>query len=120
MYDISFETRDRLDKKEIVMKKRLPLLLVLTLVLTAFAPLAMADHCSQCNASGTLCRPAASGGKPTCVVIGGVCMLSGTTCTGPHPLIEVEPLAAEFTVASVEVLEEEEAPAAESAQTETR
>jgi hypothetical protein len=99
------------------MKKRLPLLLVLTFVLTAFAPLALADHCSQCNASGTLCRPAGSGGKPTCVVISGVCMLSGQTCTGPHPRDE-EPLAAEYTVAAVEVIEEDETPAA--AQTETR
>jgi hypothetical protein len=96
------------------MKKRLVSLLVLSVVLTAFAPLALADHCSICNASGTLCRPAGSGGKPTCVVIGGVCMLSGSTCTGPHPLIETEPLAAEFTVISVERLDEPQSPASET------
>ena len=103
------------------MKKRLIPLLVLAVALTAVAPLAMADHCSQCNASGTACRPAASGGKPNCAVIGGVCMLSGTTCSGPHPR-EDEPLAAEFTVAAVEVIEEEQAPAPTpaTAQTETR
>jgi hypothetical protein len=96
------------------MKKRLPLFLVLSVVLTAVAPLAMADHCSQCNPSGTLCRPAGSGGKPNCVVIGGVCMLSGQTCTGPHPLIETEPLASEFTVVSVERLDEPQPAASET------
>ena len=112
MYDLSFETRDRLDKKEIVMKKRLALLLVLTFVLTAFAPLAMADHCRKC--SGTRCVIAFTGGKPACDDSSGACVLSGPLCTGPHPR-EAEPLAVEFTVVEVERLDEPQ-----TAVTETR
>jgi hypothetical protein len=117
MYIIATETRDRLDKKETVMKKRLPLLLVLAFVLTAFAPLALADHCFKCNLSGTRCVPATTGGKPSCDDSTGRCILPPVAnCTGPHPR-EADPLAAEFTVVAVELLEKEEAPAAEIAQT---
>jgi hypothetical protein len=103
------------------MKKRLPLLLVLTFVLTAFAPLALADHCFKCNSTGTRCVPATTGGKPSCDDSTGRCVLPLVpNCTGPHPR-EAEPLAAEYTVAAVEVIEEEETPAAtHTAQTETR
>jgi hypothetical protein len=63
------------------MKKRLFSLLVIAVILVA-APVALADHCKQCNPAGTLCRPAATGGKLNCVVIGGACMLSGACGDG--------------------------------------
>jgi hypothetical protein len=109
------ETRDRLDKKETVMKKRLISILVLAVVVLATAPVAMADHCQICN-SNLLCRPASSGGKLNCVSTPTSCTLSGA-CGGPHPLIDVEDFAAEYTVASVERLDEPKSPASE---TETR
>jgi hypothetical protein len=91
------------------MKKLLGSLLVLTFVLAA-APVALADHCRICRLRGDgtyTCWIAVNGGKPICddFSIPGTCVLSGTTCTGPHPFIE-EPLAADFTVASVERLDE--------------
>lgn len=94
------------------MKKRLVSLLVLTIVLTLAAPIAMADHCKRCV--NNECATAFTGGKANCAVINGVCTLSGT-CSGPHPRIEEEPLAAEYFVASVERLDE-----ARPASTETR
>ena len=94
------------------MKKQMIALLVLTVVVTLMiAPLAMADHCRKCNATGTRCAIAASGGKPFCTDTSGTCVLSGLTCTGPHPFTE-EPLAAEFEVVSVERLDEQPQPAA--------
>lgn len=89
------------------MNKRLIPLLVLAIVL-ASAPVAMADHCSICRNNN--CRPAVTGGKPSCDIVSGVCTLSGLTCSGPHPVIE-EPFASEFTVASVERLDEQQQPA---------
>jgi hypothetical protein len=106
------ETRDRLDKKETVMKKRLILLLALAVVVLGTAPLAMADHCQTCNAN-LQCRPASSGGKLSCVSTPTSCTLSGS-CGGPHPLIDIEDFAAEYTIASVERLDEPQSPASES------
>ena len=91
------------------MKKRLLSLLIVAVVLVA-APVALADHCKQCNPAGTLCRPAATGGKLNCDDTSGVCILSGA-CGGPHPFTE-ETFGAEFIVASVERLDEPQQPAA--------
>jgi hypothetical protein len=92
------------------MKKRLLSLLVLTVVIIlAVAPAAMADHCRKCSISQR-CAIAVTGGKPACDDSTGVCILTGTTCTGPHPVIE-EPLASEFTVASVVRTDQRQQPA---------
>lgn len=96
------------------MKKRLLPLFVLTLaVVLAVAPAAMADHCRKCK--NNQCSIATTGGFPTCDVIGGTCTTSGSVCTGPHPIIDDDPLASEFTVVSVERLDAPK-PAAPSAQ----
>lgn len=89
------------------MKKRLLGTLVIAVILVAaVAPVAMADHCRKCNINQR-CAIAVTGGKPICDDSSGTCVLQGTTCTGPHPLIEGdESLAAEFTVASVERIDE--------------
>ena len=89
------------------MKKRLVGILVLTVILVAaVAPAAMADHSRKCNLNNR-CAIAVTGGKPICDDSSGTCVLQGTTCTGPHPLIDGdEPLAAEFIVASVERIDE--------------
>lgn len=92
------------------MKKRLvSLSLLAVVVVLSVAPVAMADHCKICRlrADGNYsCWFATTGGKLNCddFTTPGTCVLSGT-CGGPHPLIE-EPLAADFTVASVERLDE--------------
>src|ERR1700754_3322932 len=90
------------------MKKRLLSFLALALVLAVVtAPAAMADHCSRCNAGLTQCRPAPGNGAASCVVVGGVCTLSGT-CSGPHPLADTEedPFGVDFVVASVERIDD--------------
>lgn len=99
------------------MKKRLLSLFVLTLVvLVGVAPAALADHCHRCSSGGTKCLPAfGSGGAMWCddITTPGTCVLTGW-CNGPHPLIETaEPFAADFTVASVERIDEPQ-PAAPS------
>jgi hypothetical protein len=91
------------------MKKPVISLLILAIVLTV-APAALADHCRICRlrSDGTYtCWIAVNGGQPICddFTVPGTCVLSGNTCTGPHPFVE-EPLAADFTVASVERLDE--------------
>lgn len=87
------------------MKKGLYVLVILAAV-AGFVPDAMADHCYRCF-NFTNCFPAASYGKPFCDDSSGSCVFSGATCTGPHPFIETgEPLAAKFTVASVERLDD--------------
>jgi hypothetical protein len=93
------------------MKKRLVALVVLAVVLAA-APMAMADHCRKC--SNNLCAIAFTGGYSSCDDSTGTCRLSGT-CGGPHPFIEEEPFAAEFTVALVERLDEPKTAAPETA-----
>jgi hypothetical protein len=87
------------------MKKRLlPLLVLAVAIVLITAPAAMADHCRKCSLQQT-CAIAVTGGFPICDDSTGTCILQGTKCTGPHPLVE-EPLAVEFTVASVERLDE--------------
>jgi hypothetical protein len=98
------------------MKKRLLPLLVLAFVLVT-APAAMADHCRKCKTTQAglqVCWIAVSGGYPFCDASSGSCVFQGEWCTGPHPFTE-EPLAADFTVASVERLDE-----AQPAKAETR
>lgn len=96
------------------MKKRMLALSALALVfVVAAAPPALADHCHRCSLS-QLCRPAFSGGGAAFCddfTTPGVCVLSGR-CGGAHPFVEIdESFAAEFTVASVERLEEPQQPA---------
>ena len=93
------------------MKKRLILLVVLALVV-AVAPAALADHCVRCR--NNACAIAFTGGALSCTVTGGTCTVSGT-CSGPHPFIDEEPFAAEFTVALVERLDEPQTAAPETA-----
>jgi hypothetical protein len=109
--------RDRLDKGELSMKKRLLPFLVLAVILVT-APAAMADHCRKCKTTQDglqICWIAVSGGYPFCDASSGSCVFSGQWCTGPHPFTDEEPLAADFTVASVERLDE-----AQPAKAETR
>jgi hypothetical protein len=91
------------------MRKRVIPLLLLAVVVLASAPAALADHCRICKVRQgvPVCWPAVTGGKPICddFTTPGTCVLSGQTCTGPHPFIE-EPLAADYSVASVERLDE--------------
>ena len=88
------------------MKIRSMLLLVVAIVL-ATAPVALADHCVRCS-SGR-CAIAFTGGYFSCDDSGGTCKLSGS-CGGPHPLIEEDWLVSEFTVVSVERLDEPQQP----------
>lgn len=83
------------------MKTRLVLLLVV--VALAAAPVALADHCKACR--NGKCSFAVTGGYQSCTQLANGCSLSGT-CGGPHPFIEVEPLAAEFEIISVERLDD--------------
>lgn len=98
--------------KEISMRKRLVLLLmVFAMVLTA-APLAMADHCTTCRFGN--CVPATTPAYKNCTDLGSTCSLS-IACSGPHPFVEEELFAAEFLVASVERIDQRQAaPAAET------
>jgi hypothetical protein len=109
------EMRDCVHKGRLPMKKTLIPLLILGFVLS-IAPTAMADHCTRCKTfvDGTRqCWFAVTGGYPFCEVISNNCVFTGTLCTGPHPFTdEAEPLAADFTVAIVERLDESQ-PAAE-------
>jgi hypothetical protein len=87
--------------KEIEMKKRLVLLLMVFAILLTMAPVAMADHCQTCRFGN--CRPATVPAYYFCEDLGATCRLTGWGCGGPHPFVEEqEPLAAEFLVASVE------------------
>jgi len=91
------------------MKKRLVLLfMVFALVLTV-APLAMADHCRTCKFN--TCRPATVPAYYFCDDSSGTCVLTGWGCGGPHPVAPEEPFDAEFVVASVERLDEQQQPA---------
>lgn len=94
------------------MKKRLVALVVLALIVVA-APAALADHCVRCF--NNQCSIAFTGGALSCTITtSGACRTSGT-CSGPHPFIEEEPFAAEFTVALVERLDEPQTAAPETA-----
>jgi hypothetical protein len=86
------------------MKKRLiPLLMVVGMTM---APSAMASHCERCGVQGTepACKPAVLiAGWATCVVDASGCWVADP-CE-PHGAA-LNALATEFTVASVERLDE--------------
>lgn len=85
------------------MKKGFALVFAIVLVT---APSAIADHCFKCNLQTMQCFDAPSGGRKVCTEGPGTCTMSGEPCFGPHPFTEtVEPLGAEFVVASVERLD---------------
>lgn len=96
------------------MKKRLISLLVLTIVLAAMAPAALANHCLRCKPLGESCVTALNYGFQICEWD-----TWENTCytefpCGSHAASVDEPLAAEFTVASVERLDEPQNGAAET------
>jgi len=93
------------------MKKRLVLMLMVFAVVLMVAPLAMADHCTTCRNGN--CRPATVPAYYFCEDLGATCSLTGWGCGGPHPFTEEEPFAAEFTVASVERLDDRQTAPAE-------
>ena len=93
------------------MKKRLLLMLMVFAVVLTVAPLAMEDHCSTCRFGN--CRPATVPAYYFCEDLGETCSLTGWGCGGPHPFTDETPLAAEFVVASVERLDEQQPAAAE-------
>ena len=93
------------------MKKRLILMLMVFAIVLTIAPLAMADHCTTCRFGN--CRPATVPAYYFCEDLGATCSMSGWGCGGPHPFTEEVPLAAEFVVASVERLDEQQPAAAE-------
>jgi hypothetical protein len=94
------------------MRKRLVLLLMVFAIVLTAAPLAMADHCTTCRFGN--CRPATVPAYYFCEDLGTTCSLSGA-CGGPHPFTEEqEPLAAEFIVASVERLDEQQPASSEA------
>ena len=86
------------------MKQRLVLMLMVFAIVLTVAPLAMADHCKTCKPAG--CRPATVPAYYFCDDSSGSCVLSGPGCGGPHPFTEEETFAAEYTVASVERLDD--------------
>lgn len=90
------------------MQKRLILLLVFAIVLTA-APSAMASHCARCLPSLQTCASTLNFGYEVCYWHPPIqaCILE-YPC-GPHLQATPEPLSAEFTVASVERLDESNA-----------
>ena len=101
------------------MKKKWIVLLVGVALILSAAPSAMATHCWRCKVVGggvSICVAATGqlGGREFCEDGSGVCQPSGDTCV-PHGLApEPEPLAAEFTVASVERLDEPQSAASET------
>ena len=94
------------------MTKRLIPLLVLTLIV-AIAPTALADHCERCRPVPQTCGPAltSSSGYEICYEDAFGCHVE-FPC-GPHAPDALTPLAAEFTVATVERLDEPKTSAAE-------
>jgi hypothetical protein len=97
------------------MKKRLMLLLTLAVIVLTLAPAAMADHCNRCRVpTGGVpqCFPATTGGYPLCTATTSGCSFSGSLCSGPHPFID-DDFAADFTVVSVERLDEQPQPRAD-------
>jgi hypothetical protein len=93
------------------MKRRIISLLVLAVVLTG-APAAMADHCDRCRPIDNECVPAINYGFEICWHPGTEYCVLENPC-GDHRA-EPEPLAAEFTVASVERLDEPHTTASET------
>lgn len=85
------------------MKRLIPLIAIMLLAVT-IAPGAMADHCVRCKISMEFeCNWGTNFGRTDCFSDGFSCILSGPACN--HQLAEA-PLAADFTVASVERLDE--------------
>lgn len=82
------------------MKKRLIPLLVLILALS-IAPAAMASHCERCKLVANECAWVADYGWAICAYDTGGNCYTQNRC-GPHAAAAVQPLAAEFLVASVE------------------
>jgi hypothetical protein len=86
------------------MKKRLIPLLVLILALS-IAPAAMASHCERCKIVANECAWVADYGWAICDYdIAGNCYTQNRC--GPHATAALQPLAAEFRVASVERIDE--------------
>lgn len=93
------------------MRKGFFALVILATILAA-APDAAADHCWKCS-NYTNCVPSTGYGRDYCHSDPSGCVFYGYACGGPHPFVETaEPFAAEFTVASVERLDEPRQPAA--------
>jgi hypothetical protein len=88
------------------MKQRLVLMLMVFALVLAVAPLAMADHCRTCRFGN--CVVATLPAYYFCEDLGSTCSLT-VACSGPHPFTE-ETFAAEFTVASVERLDDQQQP----------
>ena len=92
-----------------MIKKRVVLLVAVALMIGA-APAALAEHCLRCGWSAQLqepvCKPAINmfAGWTECEDGGGTCSTSGTECE-PHGS-GLAPLATEYTVASVERLDD--------------
>ncbi|HEY0143800.1 MAG TPA: hypothetical protein VGF48_23130 [Thermoanaerobaculia bacterium] len=95
------------------MKKRLILMMMVFAIVLTFAPMAMADHCVTCRYGN--CFPATVPAYYGCEDLGATCRMTGWGCGGPHPFTEEVPFAADFTVASVERLDQRQpAPADET------
>lgn len=88
------------------MKTRLISLVVLAIIL-ATAPAAMASHCLRCKPLGESCVGALNYGYLFCEFVGPSCEVAQPCGSHAAP---VEPLESEFTVASVERLDEPSAP----------
>lgn len=86
------------------MKKRVALLLVVALTLT-IAPAALANHCKICRPLWEACSQNALQGWTNCVWDESLnkCITS-VSCS--HSVAALTPLASEFQVASVELLDE--------------
>jgi hypothetical protein len=85
------------------MKKRLIPLLVFILALS-IAPAALANHCERCKIVANQCAWVADYGWAICAYDTGGNCYTQNHC-GPH-VAAVQPLAAEFQVASVERVDE--------------
>ena len=93
------------------MRKLIPLL-VLAFLFT-IAPAAMANHCERCGAVSQVCVVWPNRGFEICDDSGEFCVVQ--FACGDHSAAPVEPLATEFTVASVERLDEPQTAASETA-----
>ena len=86
------------------MKKQWIPLLILALVL-AIAPNAMANHCEKCRPATLECYLVTGSGNINCDTSQGTCAVSGF-CSAHLTGTTIDAFAAEFTVASVERLDE--------------
>jgi len=93
--------------------KRLIPLLVLAIAVTA-APAAMANHCTRCNPIVEDCVHISNFGFEICEFDPFTFTCYTELPCGSHVVAEPEPLAAEFTVASVERIDEPKTPASET------